>query len=301
MASAVWLSRLALSFGALASAALLAAAAVVASRVQLSLPASERLLEACMQLMPAVTAPGVVVLAVLALVGAVVVRGVRAAVGVLAAQRRLRRELRVVDVRDAAGVRFGVIAGQAPRAFCGGLLRPRVYVSQAALDALSARELRAVLAHEDHHRRRRDPLRLAVGAVLADAFFFVPALRRLHARYEAIAELAADEAAVRSTDTSALAAAMLRFTAPQPSGAVGVAPERVDHLLGRHARWELPVAVCAGSLLILGVLVAAAAAVAAQEVAVNVAVALIGSCMLVMALAAIAAAAGIVVAYQRRA
>jgi hypothetical protein len=300
VSSARRLSWLGMAFGALAGAALLVAAGVAASRVELSMPPAERLAAACMQLVPSVAVSGVVVLAVLGLAGVVLARGARACTGVLAAQRRLRGERCVVRIDESGPIAFCVIADAAPQAFCGGLLRPRIYVSQGALDALPERELRAVLAHEEHHRRRRDPLRLSAGAVVAEAFFFVPAPRRLLERYRTIAELAADDAAVRSTDRSTLARALLRFAAPGPSGAVGVAPERVDQLLGERARWDLPVLVLAGSLLVLGLLVAIAVAAAAASRTVNVPMALMGSCTLVMAVAVIGTLTGVIVACRRR-
>ena len=58
-----------------------------------------------------------------------------------------------------------------------------------SLDRLSDAELRAVLAHEQHHGALRDPLRLAVGRVLCQALFFLPVLRPLHDRYADVAEL----------------------------------------------------------------------------------------------------------------
>jgi hypothetical protein len=45
-----------------------------------------------------------------------------------------------------------------------------------------------------------------------------------------------------------LASALLSFSASaHPRGAVGIAPERVDHLLGRTPSWRLP-----GALLVVG-------------------------------------------------
>jgi Zn-dependent protease with chaperone function len=152
------------------------------------------------------------------------------------------------------GVR--VIAGPRPQAFCAGYLRPRIYVSQGALDLLSGSELEAVLAHERHHLVARDPLRFASGRVLTQALFFVPALRALFARYTDVAELNADGAAVRAGGggRAALASALLTFDA---SGA-GVAPERVDSLLGGRARWQRPwwrMAASLGSLSALSALI----------------------------------------------
>lgn len=68
-----------------------------------------------------------------------------------------------------------VISEDRPQAFCAGLLRPRVYVSTGALELLDDPAVAAVLAHERHHARRHDPLRLACGRVLAGGLFFVPA------------------------------------------------------------------------------------------------------------------------------
>src|SRR5205085_12662142 len=75
-----------------------------------------------------------------------------------------------------------VIEDERPRAFCVGLLRPRVYVSTGALAVLDRAALDAMRAHEAHHARRRGPLRLAVGRVLARALFFIPGLTDLSRR-----------------------------------------------------------------------------------------------------------------------
>jgi peptidase M48-like protein len=133
-----------------------------------------------------------------------------------------------------------VIADPRPQAFCAGYLHPTVYVSQRALDLLSEPELRAVLAHEHHHRRVRDPLRLAYGRITARALFFVPVLRSLWERYADLAELNADRAAVRASagHQAALASALLQFDASAPPGVSGISPERVDSLLGLPIRWR---------------------------------------------------------------
>jgi len=174
----------------------------------------------------------------LALIGAsAITLALRAALRQRSAYRRLLARLEVVGhLRDHP--RVGVIADPHPQAFCAGYLRPRVYVSQAALDLLSEAQLDAVLAHEHHHRRVRDPLRLACGRVLGQALFFVPALKALFGRYADLAELNADDAAVRARagGRAALASALLAFDA---AGA-GISPERVDSLLGHAVGWRRP-------------------------------------------------------------
>jgi hypothetical protein len=147
-----------------------------------------------------------------------------------------------------------------PHAFCAGLLRPRVYLSTGALDLLDAPALAAVIAHERQHARRHDPLRLACSRVILAGLFFIPALSRLTQRQHVLAELSADEAAVVSIggDRSALASAMLSFSRAGDSDAVGIDPERIDHLLGERVQWGLPVAVLLGAAAALSTLIALA-------------------------------------------
>jgi hypothetical protein len=184
----------------------------------------------------------------------------------LLAGRRFRRVIAARSPLPLDGAL--VIQDERPQAFCAGLLRPRVYFSTGALELLDAPALAAVLAHERHHSRRHDPLRLACGRVLAAGLFFIPALRALVQRQHVLAEISADEAAVLTTggDRSALASAMLSFSLAGSADAPGIDPERVDYLLGERIQWRFPVVLClstaaALSLLVaLGVLAAHAAA-----------------------------------------
>ena len=126
--------------------------------------------------------------------------------------------------------------------------------------------LRAVLAHEAHHAQRHDPLRLAAGRVLAGALFFLPALGDLVERQQALAELSADESAVRAApdNRSALARAMLSFSdAPESAGSMGIDPARVDYLLGEPPSWRFPALLCVVAASVI-VLLAAIALLAAQ-------------------------------------
>jgi Zn-dependent protease with chaperone function len=172
-----------------------------------------------------------------------------------------------------------------PRAFCAGLLRPRIYLSTGALSVLSSDELDAVLAHEAHHARVRDPLRVFVVRVVSDALFFLPAARKLAERYAALAELAADAAAVRRRGPQPLASALLTFEAADPA-VVGIAPERVDHLLGERPAWQLPVALIAWALTALTAVAVVALRLDAVQVdgpVLNVPLLAAQACMLLMA------------------
>ena len=165
------------------------------------------------------------------------------------AYRGFLHRLEVVD-RLHGHPTVKVIAGTRPEAFCAGYLRPSVYISQGALDLLSTPELDAVVAHEHHHRLVRDPLRFALGRILSQALFFVPAVRLLHDRYADLAEVNADRAAVQASagHQTPLASALLVFDASAPPGASGISPARVDSLLGQPARWRPPISLMAASL-----------------------------------------------------
>jgi Zn-dependent protease with chaperone function len=170
---------------------------------------------------------------------------------------------RAVSRRQLETIQGALVVRDAhPRAFCAGLLRPRVYVSAAAVALLDQDALNAVLAHERHHALRRDPLRFAAGRVLAHALFFLPELRLLVARHQALAELSADESAVDGAPAqrSALARAMLSFSdASTSGGGGGIDPARIDYLLGEPPSWRFPSLLCVAAAGVLALLVAVAA------------------------------------------
>jgi hypothetical protein len=177
----------------------------------------------------------------------------------LAAARRFDRRLRAEEPIALDDVL--VVRDEEPRAFCAGFLRPRVYVSTGAVAILDEPALKAVLLHERHHARRRDPLRLAVGRVLAGALFFMPGLGELVRRQQALAELSADESAVNAApgNRNALARAMLSFSdAPESGESVGIDPARVDHLLGEPPSWRFPALLCLAAVSVVAVFVAVA-------------------------------------------
>jgi Zn-dependent protease with chaperone function len=176
----------------------------------------------------------------------------------LLADRRFRRALRArspMPLHQAS-----VFNDERPQAFCAGLVHPRVYLSTGALELLDGPALEAVLAHERHHASRHDPLRLACGRVLAAGLFFIPSLAHLVERQHALAEISADESAVRTSggDPSALASAMLSFSQASEADAFGVDAERVDHLLGERTQWRFPVGLCIATAAVLSLLIGVA-------------------------------------------
>jgi Zn-dependent protease with chaperone function len=189
------------------------------------------------------------------------------AVRELAAARAFERRLAARAPTLSKGA--WVIDDERPQAFCAGLLNPRVYVSSGAVELLDETALNAVLAHEAHHARRRDPLRLAVGRVLARALFFVPGLSELVRRQQDLSELGADESAMNlgPGSRSALARAMLTFSESSlAAGSVGIDPRRVDHLLGEAPSWRFPTLLCLAAAAAIG-LVGAVAVLVGQVAA----------------------------------
>ena len=264
MTSARWLWRLAAALGALAAAAVALAALSALRAVRLDGGAIDALLSACQSyLLPEPRAASVAVVALASLSATVCLLGARALIRQLAALRGFRRTVRVSGRAVSGDRTVWIVADPAPQAFCAGWLRPRVYVSEGALQQLAGDELRAVIAHEDHHARRRDPLRLLVIAILGEALFFMPVMRRLRERYAQLAELAADEAATRAAGTQPIAAALLRFgETAVPGVVVGIAPERVDALLGQPARWELSLSLLSAGVVSVAAISATALATA---------------------------------------
>jgi Zn-dependent protease with chaperone function len=202
---------------------------------------------------PSANLAGLIMLGLAALGAGVIVAGVRAGWRLERARRALLRSLPVAGPLPGRPGTL-VVDEIRPLAFCTGYLRPCVYISRGAVARVSEEELHAVLAHEDEHRRRRDPLRQACARVLCDALFFLPVLRALSDSSAALAELLADDAAVAACDgdPAPLATAMLLFGTDPQQTVVGIAPERVDRLMGLQYSWRAPVLLALTSLAGIG-------------------------------------------------
>ena len=295
-----WLS---LALGAAGAAVAVLAVAVAARSLSLGAPSAARLLQACREVV--LSGQTVVSALVLSLAGigvAMLCLAIRSTVRHCRAQRSARSRLPVQYQTEYRGVPLTVFAHDRPEAFCAGLLKPRVYLSSAALQTAEDGRLAAVIEHESHHYRCRDPLRILIVHVLSDCLFFLPVMRHLRERYRTLAELAADEAAMSDgAHRRSLAAALLSF-AESPTGVVGIAPERVDHLLGKPPRWELPVSLLTGSLVALAGLTAIAMILAHATApgALSIAALSAQTCMIGMALLPIVLGVCLVAITHRR-
>jgi Zn-dependent protease with chaperone function len=153
----------------------------------------------------------------------------RTSLGLLPLLRRRRRgpDPRLMRLMQALGVRGPtvVVSDSDFWAVTHGLSRPRIALSSGLLAGLSDDELSAVLLHEEHHRRCREPLRLALARTARSVLWFLPAAGRLCQSYAAAAELAADAAAMDRIGRLPLAQALGKLCgASLPAGAVRFAP-----------------------------------------------------------------------------
>lgn len=158
--------------------------------------------------------------------------------------------------------------GGRPAAFTVGLVRPRIAVSPAVVDALTDTELDALLLHEAAHARRRDPLRLIVAGFCRDLLFFLPVSHVLFAVVREAQEHAADDTAAERAGPLEVAAALIAFlrvagrhAAPRAvSAAAGANPEaRIRRLLDGPAPGPTarrPPSRTVAALLASGVIVA---------------------------------------------
>lgn len=84
-----------------------------------------------------------------------------------------------------------------PYAFCIGFWRPRIWLTSGLTDLLNDDELTAVLIHEAHHCRRRDPLRLLISRAIRSGFFFLPLVGDLAKLVELQQEIEADQLVIQ--------------------------------------------------------------------------------------------------------
>lgn len=130
---------------------------------------------------------------------AVIGTGVAAllAVTLWVVDRRRERVLQRGAVRRRIGRCTLIISAGVRTPGSVGVVRPRIYLPTAVMRDRTQR--RAVVAHELHHARRRDGVRLAVDILLQMLFWWSPAAHAIAARGRTLREMAADEAAAKRT------------------------------------------------------------------------------------------------------
>lgn len=144
-----------------------------------------------------------------------------------------------VDAREVSlfGVRCHVTTALGSDALVVGSVRPRIFVGAALLAALSDDELRAIVHHEDHHRRTRAPIRAAALAAWLRLLGRSNTARNAILNRLADLETLADADAIRrGSSARSLARALLKADpTPRPASFSFAADRRVAQLLDRAA------------------------------------------------------------------
>jgi hypothetical protein len=180
------------------------------------------------------------------IVGSVLGRGLAVAIKTARfsrAQQRRPRSAKLAQVVAAAGLSDVVdeVSSARPDVFCGGWLKPRIFVSSSAVNLLNQAELRAVLMHEQYHLTHRHPLLTLVVDAVTFPLRVIPGLRHVNRELQTALELAADESVLdQMSGPAALGQALLKLL-PQPSSTPATLPavtffattdRRIDQLLG---------------------------------------------------------------------
>jgi Zn-dependent protease with chaperone function len=163
---------------------------------------------------------------------------------------------------SSARPRCRVLPFDEPHAFVLGLLRPEIYVTRGLLSAAHRDALVPVLAHEDAHVRRRDPLRRLIAG--AGLLFHLPGATATIARHLTRSqEMAADSEAVgRIGDRTRFAEIVVSFARlqslhpfPACEFSCGDIEARVRGILEPAPRWDAfrpaVLLVAASSLVLL--------------------------------------------------
>lgn len=171
--------------------------------------------------------PGPALVVFVLVAGALLVTGLRRAVGSWLHTRRLERAWASVAVRATTlptPIRAYRVATGAPLAALVGTFRPRLFISGPFLDSLLENERQAVLEHEAAHLHALDNLKRTAMRLAPDGLSFLPAAREIEAAWTAAAEEEADDRAAgpdrsRSLD---LAGALIKASRlpPAPCGPV---------------------------------------------------------------------------------
>lgn len=120
------------------------------------------------------------------------------------------------------GVPFRRLRTDDLTAFAVGMMGPRIYMSAGLENRLSGQELRAILLHEEHHRRTHAPLRgAAIDAWLGVLGRIGPVRAKLTARLADLERLADAHAMSLGITPAVLASALVKTSGghPLPAGA----------------------------------------------------------------------------------
>ena len=135
-------------------------------------------------------------------------------------------------------------------AYCLPGFRPRIVLSAGVLSLLNDSEIRAVLAHEEGHAHGHHGVVMLPFASMDSLLRWMPYARHARTAVAVLLEMAADDFAVRSTETQDLARALIEMAASggSPTCALAAGTTAVTtriHRLIRPHRTSTPIAALA--------------------------------------------------------
>ncbi|PFA86225.1 M56 family metallopeptidase [Bacillus cereus] len=97
-------------------------------------------------------------------------------------------------------------------AFTIGLVHPKIVISEGVFQTFTEEEIDAIILHEEHHKKNKDPLKLFLFTLLAEGMIYVPVLKGMLQRYQTYQELSADKYAIQQMHSSVeLGSALLKL------------------------------------------------------------------------------------------
>ncbi len=175
--------------------------------------------------------------------------------------RQTRKKIALFEFIDNGSDKIKVFKSDKALAFTFGFLKPKIYLSTTLINDLSKEELDVVLAHENHHLKKRHHLWSLLLSFIKNSLFFLPIVHWIYDRYRANIEFECDKEAARVAGNSFVVAnTILKLgfsslnlrSAAAASISAGDIEGRIKKLVGERAKksWKRPLLLSIISLTI---------------------------------------------------
>lgn len=126
--------------------------------------------------------------------------------------------------------KVSLVRNNKPFAFCHGIRHPKIYISTALFNMISASELEAILRHEKYHLEHKDPFIMLLAEIAKSLFPFFPLLSDLIYNYQIEREIKADHRATYDLgDSRPLVSVLKKLLLCEPIKQYAFAPALADH------------------------------------------------------------------------
>lgn len=114
-------------------------------------------------------------------------------------QKRVNQAIKKVGISSTT---VRIVENAKPIAFSLGFFRKTIILSNGLVEEMNNQELEAILLHELAHIKKNHPIKLALGKILSDIFFFIPVMKELALKYHVHIEVQADESVIEIQTTN---------------------------------------------------------------------------------------------------